>query len=123
MDNFLKVLPIILAISSLAGVILLWRKAPVERQSMNGATIQSLSNSQSILAKQNEEYVKKIDNLEKRLEAVEIEKDYEIIVHFRTSTPPQIAEVQIKPITATATVTSQTVIPARKKLYPFDEEK
>jgi hypothetical protein len=120
-DTILKVVPLLVAFGSLAGVLLLWRKAPAESRNMNGSTIEHLSNAQKVLAQQNETYVNKIDELEKRLEAVEVEKDYEIIVHFRTSTPPQVGEVIIKPI-VTATVTSQTVFPVKDKLFPFDKE-
>lgn len=108
---------------SIGLILLAWKSKSHETKNLDSDSIKKKAEAQQIMSTLNDKYVQQIAEMqtkmeaqEARLQVVENPKDYEIVVRFKTSTPPEIGEVKISPFTP---MTSVNPIPARKKLHPF----
>lgn len=89
---------LLLSVPGIYAAIMQLRLSKSQNKLQNGGASDSFATAATKVAELNTKYLAKISELETRLEAVEEEKSYRIIVEFKTSTPPIVGEVMIEPI-------------------------
>lgn len=80
-----------------AGVLYIaLRKAPSEKNNLNGGATKSYAEAASIMGEMNRKHVAEIASLEQRLETLE-RKSYRITIDFTIGEPPTVGIVKIEP--------------------------
>jgi hypothetical protein len=116
--------------------ILAWRSKPHENANLDSERDKNKADAQQIIFNLNNQYVAQLAEMKEQQDRERMDfreqmallshpMDYEFIVRFRTTTPPEVGEVVIRPVTIASKElpAPHEPPPIPNKLYPFNKDK